>query len=57
MRKFTYRGKTCEEISEAADDIQTTTGPSHIIIQCGTNNLPTDSAEVWATKIVNLEER
>ena len=54
VRKFIYRGKTCEEISEAIDDIQTTTDPSHIIIHCGTNNLPTDTAEVCATKIVNL---
>ena len=57
VRKFTYRGKTCEEISEAVDDIQTTTDPSHIIIHCGTNNLPTDTAEVCATKIVNLARK
>ena len=47
----------CEEISEAVDDIPTTTDPSHIIIHCGTNNLPTDSAEVCAAKIVNLARK
>ena len=57
VRKFMYRGKTCEEIREAIVDIQTTTDPSHIIIHCGTNNLPTDTAEVCATKIVNLARK
>ena len=41
VRKFTCRGKTCEEISEAVDDIQTTTNPSHIIYNCIWYNLST----------------
>jgi sialic acid synthase SpsE len=54
VHKFTYRGKTCEQISEAIDNTQTNINPSHVIIHCGTNNLPIDSAEVCATKIINL---
>ena len=44
VRKFTYRGKTCKEISDVIDHIQTTTDPSHI-------------AEVCNTKIVNLARK
>ena len=54
VHKFTYRGKTCEQISEAIDNTQTKIDPSHVIIHCGTNNLPIDSAEVCATKMINL---
>jgi hypothetical protein len=36
VHKFTYRGKTCEEISEAIDKTQTKIDPSHVIIHCGT---------------------
>ena len=54
VHKFSYRGKTCEEISEAVVNIQTKIDPSHVVIHYGTNNLPTDSAEACATKIVNL---
>ena len=54
VHKLTYCGKTCEEISEAIDNTQTKIDPSHVIIHCGTNNVPIDSAEVCATKIINL---
>jgi hypothetical protein len=63
VHKFTYRGKTCEEINEAIDNTQTKIDPSHVVIHCSTINLDSaevcstinlDSAEVCATKIINL---
>ena len=46
LHKFTYPGKTCNEVNMAIDDIQETIDPSHVIIHCETNNLDTDSAKV-----------
>ena len=55
--KYTYPGKTCEEIKEAVDDLPTDLDPSHVILHCGTNNLVIDSADVCVTKIKNLAEK
>ncbi len=54
MSKFTYPGKTCEEIAERIDSINVSDDPSQVIIHCGTNNLTTDQAEVCVDKIKNL---
>lgn len=54
VQKFTYPGKTCEEISEAIDNIKVNSDPSHVIIHSGTNNLPIDSVEICAAKVKNL---
>ena len=54
MKKFTYPGKTCEEITEFVDNIIVNDDPSHVIIHCGTNNLMTDPAEVCVDKLKNL---
>jgi sialic acid synthase SpsE len=54
VRKFTYPGKTCEEIAECIDSIFVNDDPSQVIIHCGTNNLTTDQAEVCVDKIKNL---
>ena len=54
VRKFTYPGKTCEEIAECIDSIIVNDDPSQVIIHCGTNNLTTDQAEVCVDKIKNL---
>ena len=53
VRKFTYPGKTCEEIAECIDSIIVNDDPSQVI-HCGTNNLTTDQAEVCVDKIKNL---
>ena len=55
--KYTYPGKTCEEVNKAVDDINTELDPSHVIVHCGTNNLVTDSADVCITKVKNLLEK
>jgi hypothetical protein len=54
VRKFTYPGKTCEEIAECIDSINVNDDPSQVIIHCGTNNLMTDQAEACVDKIKNL---
>jgi hypothetical protein len=55
VHKFTYRGKTSEEISEAIDNTQTKIDPSHVISIVVQIIYPsTSSAEVCATKIINL---
>ena len=54
VKKFTYPGKTCEEITEFVDNIIVNDDPSHVIIHCGTNNLMTDPAEVCVDKLKNL---
>ncbi len=51
VSKFTYPGKTCEEIAERIDSINVSDDPSQVIIHCGTNNLTTDQAEVCVDKI------
>ena len=54
VKKFTYPGKTCEEITELVDNIVVNDDPSHVIIHCSTNNLTTDPAEVCVDKLKNL---
>ena len=56
VKKFTYPGKTCEEITELVDNILND-DPSHVTIHCGTNNLTTDPAEVCVDKFKNLVSR
>lgn len=54
VRKFSYPGKTTDEMAEAVGSSTVATDPSHVIIHTGTNNLPTDSAESCAAKIKSL---
>ena len=54
VRKFTYPGKTADQISEEVTSINVSGDPAHVIVHAGTNNLPTDSAQRCAEKIVNL---
>ena len=54
VRKFSYPGKTTDEIAEAVTSINLASDPSHVIIHAGTNNLPTDSAQSCAAKIKSL---
>ena len=44
VRKFTYPGKTADQISEQVTSINVSGDPAHVIVHTGTNNLPTDSA-------------
>ena len=54
VRKFTYPGKTADQISEEVMSINVNGDPAHVIVHAGTNNLPTDSAQRCAEKIVDL---
>ena len=54
VRKFTYPGKTADRISEEVMSINVNCDPAHVIVHAGTNNLPTDSAQGCAEKIVNF---
>ena len=54
VRKFSYPGKTTDEIAEAVTSIDLASDPSHVIIHAGTNNLPMDSAQSCAAKIKSL---
>ena len=54
VRKFTYPGKTADQISEEVMSINVNGDPAHAIVHAGTNNLPTDSAQRCAEKIVDL---
>ena len=54
VRKFSYPGKTTDEIAEAVTSIKLTSDPCHVIIHAGTNNLPMDSAQSCAAKIKSL---
>lgn len=54
VRKFTYPGKTADQISEEVTSINVSGDPAHVIVHAGTNNLSADSAQRCAEKIVNL---
>lgn len=53
-RKFTYPGKTADQIFEEVTSVNVSGDPAHVIVYAGTNNLPTDSAQRCAEKIVDL---
>ena len=54
MHKFTYPGKTVDEIESDVQHIDGNLSPSHVILHCGTNNLPTDEPNVCMKKLENL---
>ena len=54
VHKFTYPGKTAEEIDREIRNKGSNIEASHVIVHCGTNNLTTDSANVCARKIEQL---
>ena len=54
VRKFTYPGKRADQISQEVMSINVNGDPAHVIVHAGTNNLPTDSAQRCAEKIVDL---
>ena len=54
VRKFTYPGKTADRLSQEVTSINERDDPVHVIVHAGTNNLPTDSAQRCAEKIVDL---
>ena len=56
VRKFTYPGKTADEIADCFNTINVE-NPSHVVIHAGTNNLPSDSADACTSKIQNLVEK
>ena len=54
VHKFSYPGKTTDEIAEAVDNIAVASDPSHIIIHTGTNNLPLESVDSCVVDIKSL---
>ena len=52
--KYTYPGDTAESIATKVCALKPQIAPSHVIIHAGTNNIPTDTADDCAQKIVNL---
>ena len=54
VRKFTYPGKTADQISQEVMSINVSGDPAHVIVHVGTNNLPKDFAQRCAEKIVDL---
>ena len=52
--KFTYPGRTVEEIDQEFRNKCSNTEASHVIIHCGTNNMTTDTANECASKIEQL---
>ena len=54
VHKYTFPGKTADEIENEINLDNSKAIPSHVIIHAGTNNLPTESATVCANKIERL---
>jgi hypothetical protein len=55
VHKFTYPGKSAEEIESEIRNIDNASiSPSHVIIHCGTNNLPIDQSNACLNKIEKL---
>ena len=54
VSKYTYPGKSAEDIDAELRTIKVNSTPSHIIIHAGTNNIPADSAEVCVKIIESL---
>ncbi len=55
VRKFTYPGKSADEIESEIRNIDSASiSASHVIIHCGTNNLPVDQSNVCLNKIEKL---
>ena len=52
--KYTYPGKTAEQIATEVEKIDLHEVPSHVIIHAGTNNLPQDSSDACIESINNL---
>ena len=52
--KYTYPGRTVEEIDQEIRNKCSNTEASHVIIHCGTNNMTTDTANECASKIEQL---
>ena len=54
VHKYTFPGKTADEIEKEINLDSLKAIPSHVIIHAGTNNLPTESVTVCANKIEKL---
>jgi hypothetical protein len=54
VHKYTFPGKTADEIEKEINFDNLKTIPSHIIIHVGTNNLPLETATECAQKIEKL---
>ena len=57
VHKFTYPGKSADEIEFEIRNIDQNLAPSHVILHCGTNNLPTDDPNVCIKKLEDLCSR
>ena len=57
VHKFTYPGKSADEIEFEIRNIDQNLAPSRVILHCGTNNLPTDDPNVCIKKLEDLCSR
>ena len=57
MHKYTFPGKTADEIEKEINFDNLKSIPSHVIIHVGTNNLPLESATECAQKIEKLAKK
>ncbi|CAB4033332.1 Hypothetical predicted protein, partial [Paramuricea clavata] len=57
VHKFTYPDKSADEIEFEIRNIDQNLAPSHVILHCGTNNLPTDDPNVCARQISQCTNR
>ncbi len=52
--KYTYSGKTADQIASEVENINLDETPSHVIIHAGTNDLSLDSSNDCIVSIENL---
>lgn len=57
VHKYTFPGRTADQIEKEINFSNVQTIPSHVIIHVGTNNLPLESAKQCAQKIEKLATR
>ena len=54
VKKYTFLGKTADEISSPIESMKTGIHPSHVIIHAGTNDIPVQNSNECTTNIEKL---
>ena len=54
VKKYTFPGKTADEISNQIESMKTGIHPSHVIIHAGTNDIPVQNSNECTTNIEKL---